>query len=139
MFPLSIGTYVKIGIAFIVISGSWYSGYRFESSRFEAYKLEQEKAVKEAEDKHQAATDAIRKEKDDQINAINNQLADALVQLRKRPSRSQGSSNGQVTAGSTGATLFAEDAEFLIREASRADQIRVALDACYKQYDAVSK
>jgi hypothetical protein len=136
MFPLSIGTYVKIGIAFIVVTGSWYNGYRFESSRFEAYKLEQERAIRESEDKHQAATDAIRKEKDDQINAINNQLADALIQLRSRPSRSSTANNGQ---SGTGATLFAEDADFLIGEAARADKLRTALDACYKQYDSLSK
>jgi len=113
-------------------------GYgRYEHNVFEEYKAEEIKNAREKEHQMQDATEQIRKYKDAQINAINNQLADALIQLRNRPSRSnQISSNGQ---SGTGATLYAEDAEFLIREASRADTIRTALDACYKQYDEVTK
>ena len=83
---------------------------------------------------YQANADKIRTEKDAQIKAINNKLVDAISELRKRPSRTEQASNGQ---SGTGATLYAEDAEFLIREASRADQIRIGLEACYKQYDAI--
>jgi len=113
-------------------------GYgRYEHNVFEEYKAEEIKNAREKEHQMQDATDLIRKDKDAQINAINNQLADALIELRNRPSRTnQSSNNGQ---NGTGATLFAEDAEFLIREATRADQIRTALDACYKQYDEVTK
>ena len=97
----------------------------------------QEKAIQEIQVKNQAISDQIRKDKNAQINAINDQLANALVQLRSRPSRSQYSTNnGQ---DGTGRSLSAEDAGFLIREATRADQIRIALDACYKQYDGVNK
>jgi hypothetical protein len=137
MFPLPILTYVKIFVVAIVIFGSWYNGYSIGYGKLTTYKLQQEAATRAKEAEQQTATDQIRKDKDAQINAINNQLADALVQLRNRPSRTtQTSSNGQ---SGTGSTLFAEDAEFLIREATRADQIRVALQACYAQYDEVSK
>jgi len=137
MFPLPILTYVKIGLCALLLCGSWYLGYSFEASRFERYKADEITKAHKKERQAQEATDQIRKDKDAQINAINNQLADALIQLRNRPSRSnQISSNGQ---SGTGATLYAEDAEFLIREASRADTIRTALDACYKQYDEVTK
>jgi len=54
--------------------------------------------------------------------------------LRKRPSRAEQAANGQ---SGTGTTLSAEDAEFLIREAARADKIRVGLEACYKQYESI--
>ena len=90
--------------------------------------------AKEKEEQYQNAADQIRKDKDAQIKAINSQLVDAISELRKRPSRSESASNGQ---SGTGATLFAEDAEFLIREAARADQIRAGLESCYKQYDAI--
>jgi len=136
MFPLPILTYVKIIAAVIILSGVWYSGYSFELGRFEAYKLEQAKLEQEAEQKHQAQADQIRSEKDAQINAVNNQLLDAISQLRQRPSRAQDAANGQ---DGTGRALSAEDAEFLEREAARADTIRTALDACYKQYDSLSK
>ena len=135
MFPLPISSYLMIGLAVIAMAGVGYG--RYEHNVFEEYKAEEIKNAREKEHQMQDATDQIRKDKDAQINAINNQLADALIELRNRPSRTnQSSNNGQ---NGTGATLFAEDAEFLIREATRADQIRTALDACYKQYDEVTK
>ena len=94
----------------------------------------QEKVVREKEHQYQAEADKIRKDKDAQINAINSQLVDAISQLRKRPSRAEQTAAGQ---SGTGASLSAEDAEFLIREAARADQIRTGLDACYRQYESL--
>ena len=134
MFPLPLLTYVKIGVAVLLLSTSFYLGFRLANNRFLEYKADQVAKTAQIEKEHQEATDQIRKEKDAQIASINNQLVDAISQLRKRPSRSQDTSNGQ---SGTGATLFAEDAEFLIREAARADQIRAGLEACYKQYDAI--
>ena len=136
MFSFSIGTYVKIiGIALLLCS-TWYNGYSIGYSKLTKYKLEQETETRQKEAEQQSATDQIRKDKDAQITAINSQLADALIQLRNRTSRAQATNNGQ---NGTGSTLFAEDAEFLVREATRADTIRTALDACYKQYDEMTK
>ena len=135
MFPLPISFYIYAGLTVIALAGVGYG--RHEHNIFEEYKAEEIKNAREKEHQLQDATDQIRKDKDAQINSINNQLANALIELRNRPSRSsQISNNGQ---NGTGATLFAEDAEFLVREATRADQIRNALDACYKQYDEVIK
>ena len=134
MFPLPIFTWIKIGAAVIALAGSWYMGYSFEASRFAQYKADQITETQKKEHEAQLATDEIRKTKDAQIANINNQLADALVSLRSRNSRTDKASNGQ---SGTGATLYAEDAEFLIREAARADTIRIGLEACYKQYDAI--
>jgi len=136
MFPLSPLTYVKIIVVALLLSGAWYSGFSFESGRFEAYKVRQTQLVQEAEQKHQEAADQIRKEKDAQIASINNSLADALIKLRERPSRAQGAANGQ---GGTGLSLSAEDAVFLEREAARADILRSSLSACYQQYDSLNK
>ena len=122
-----------IGLAIVAMAGIGYG--RYEHNAFEEYKAEEIANAREKEHQIQDATDQIRKDKDAQISSINNQLANALVELRSRPSRtSQISSNGQ---NGTGSTLFAEDAEFLIREATRADQIRVGLQACYDQYESL--
>ena len=136
MFPLSILTYAKIIAAAVILSAAWYSGYHFESSRFEAYRLEQTRLVQETEQRYQAEADQIRTEKDAQIQAINTQLLDAVSELRQRPSRAQDAANGQ---DGTGRALSAEDAEFLVREAARADLLRSSLQACYAQYDSLSK
>ena len=134
MFPLGIMTYVKLGICTVLLLGAGYCGYALESARFDRYKANQVIQTQKAQEEHQQAADAIRKDKDAQIASINNQLLDAISELRKRPNRAQASSNGQ---GGTGAALSAEDAEFLEREAARADIIRAGLDACYRQYDAL--
>ena len=136
MFPLGILTYVKIGLFAALLFLAGYTGFSLEAARFDRYKASQQALTQTLREEHQAAADQIRKEKDAQIAAINNSLADALVQLRSRPSRTQGAANGQ---GGTGATLSAEDAEFLTREAARADIIRTGLSACYQQYDSLSK
>jgi hypothetical protein len=134
MFPLPIITYVKIGLCVVLLCGAGYLGYSLEAARFDRYKatIVAEKAT--IEKAQQTAADQIKKEKDAQIEAINNQLVDAISELRKRPSRTNQASNGQ---GCSGGSLYAEDAEFLIREAARADKIRAGLAACYDQYDAL--
>ena len=128
--------YVKIAIYAVLILGAGYTGYALESARFDRYKAEQMAQVQKLEKEHQVATDQIRKKQNAKIADINSQLNDALVQLRSRPSRTTNSGNGQ---SGTGRALFAEDAQFLEREAARADTIRAGLAACYEQYEALSK
>lgn len=114
-------------VAVTLFCGGFVNGCSYQQSK-------QEKVIREKEHDYQADADKIRKDKDAQIKAINSQLVDAISELRKRTSRTAETSNGQ---SCNGASLYAEDAEFLIREASRADEIRVALDACYKQYESI--
>ena len=134
MFPLSIGTYVRIGAIVIGMLFSIYIGYRYEHNNFMGYKAKIELATRAEEQKTQNATDEIRKVKDAQIRTINSQLVDAISSLHNRSSNATKTINGQ---DCNGATLSATDAEFLVREAARADQIRVGLQACYNQYDAI--
>lgn len=134
MFPLPITTWLKLGAIVAVCATMWFLGYNFEASRFERYKADQMAQVQKIEHEQQAATDQIRKQKDAQIEAINTQLVNAIGELRKRPSRADQASHGQ---SCTGGALPAEDAEFLVREAARADKIRAGLSACYEQYDAL--
>jgi len=130
--------YLSIGLAVLALSGLGYGKY--EHYKFEEYKAQEVKNAIQKEHNLQDATDEIRKLKDAQINAINNQLANALVELRSRTSRTDKvSTNGQVATGNDGSKLFYEDSVFLTREAARADTIREALKACYAQYDEVSK
>ena len=126
MFGLNIYAIYAV-TAIVLFCSGFVSGCQHQQSS-------QEKVIRDKEHQYQAETDKIRTEKDAQIKAINNQLVDAVSELRKRPSRSAETSVGQ---SCNGASLFAEDAEFLIREAARADEMRVSLAACYKQYDAI--
>ena len=132
MFPIT--TYVKLGVATLALLFSAYLGYSFEHSRFVAFKASIIEETRAKEIESQKATDEIRKAKDAQITAINSQLVDAISQLRSRSNIPTKTINGQ---DCNGATLSAPDAEFLVREAARADQIRVALQSCYQQYESV--
>jgi hypothetical protein len=128
MFGVNIYAIIAV-VAVAVFCGGFVNCCSYQQSKAE-------KTIRDKEHQYQADADQIRKDKDAQIKVINNQLVDAVSELRKRPSRTAETSNGK---SCNGASLFAEDAEFLVREAARADEVRVALDACYKQYDSVSK
>lgn len=126
MFGLNIYAIFAI-VGVVLFCGGFVNGCSYQQSKAE-------KTVRDKEHQYQSDADKIRIEKDAQIKAINNQLADTLVSLRSRSSSATKTINGQ---DCNGATLSASDAEFLVREASRADEIRVGLQACYKQYDAI--
>jgi hypothetical protein len=128
MFGVNIYAIIAV-VAVALFCGGFVNGCSYQQSKAE-------KTIRDKEHQYQADADQIRKDKDAQIKVINTQLVDAVSELRKRPSRTAEASNGQ---SCNGTRLFAEDSEFLVREAARADEIRVALDACYKQYDSVSK
>lgn len=138
MFGINPWTIIGVASAIVLsFGGGIATGYKIEKANFEAYKVEQAQLTRQKEKESQDATDAIREAKDAEIASINNKLFDALVELRKRPARpAKISENGQ---SGTGATLYSEDAIFLTREAARADIIRTALQACYQQYDEVTK
>lgn len=126
MFGMNLYAILAI-VGAILFSGGFINGCSYQQSKAE-------RTIRDKEHQYQADADEIRKAKDDQIRNINNQLADALVSLRQRPSRTAETGNGQ---NCNGTGLYAEDSEFLVREASRADQIRVALQSCYQQYDSI--
>lgn len=126
MFGVNIYAIYAI-VVVTLFCGGFVNGCSYQQSK-------QEKVLRDKEHQYQSAADEIRKSKDEQIKNINTQLVDAVSELRKRPGRTTEASNGQ---GCNGASLYAEDSEFLVREAARADEIRVALDACYKQYDSL--
>jgi len=127
-----------LNIIFFSISILSLSYGKYKSDELEYFKINQQKLTFEKEKNYQAESDKIRKDKDEQINSLHDDLSRALVKLRTRPSRNQPIAAAVGQSG-TGRSLFAEDAEFLEREAARADEIRIGLEACYKQYDELSK
>ena len=117
-------------VAISLFCGGFVSGCSHEQSA-------QEKTIRAKEHQYQSDADNIRMQKDAQIKIINTQLVDAVSQLRSRSSRTAEASNGQAGQGCNGSQLYAEDSIFLTREAARADTIRIALQACYDQYESL--
>lgn len=141
----------------MVLIGTGYAGYYFGSregavaiARAEARIAQYEKELadlraasveqsREIERQWQAAFDANARRLTDEKASIAASLELALNSLRSRAMRTIDSSGspGAHCKGATGAELSREDAEFLIREATRADKIRAGLMACYDSIDAL--
>ncbi|CAB5214051.1 hypothetical protein UFOVP193_9 [uncultured Caudovirales phage] len=126
MFGINIYAIIAM-VSVVLFCGGFVNGCSYQQSKAE-------KSVRDKEHQYQADADKIRTDKDAQLKVINSQLVDAISQLRSRTSNATKTVNGQ---DCNGATLSAPDADFLIREAARADEIRIGLQACYKQYDAI--
>ena len=126
MFGINIYAIIAM-VSVVLFCGGFVNGCSYQQSKAE-------KAVRDKEHQYQADADKIRTDKDAQLKVINTQLVDAISQLRSRTSNATKTVNGQ---DCNGATLSAPDADFLIREAARADEIRIGLQACYDQYESI--
>ena len=126
MFGINIYAIIAM-VSVVLFCGGFVNGCSYQQSKAE-------KVVRDKEHQYQADADKIRTDKDAQLKVINTQLVDAISQLRSRTSNATKTVNGQ---DCNGATLSASDADFLVREAARADEIRVGLQACYAQYEAI--
>jgi hypothetical protein len=89
----------------------------------------------------QAKADKERASKNAQINSLNLELDESLKRLRNRPERpASDMPKAPGTGGNgTGAELYREDAEFLAREAARADKLRARLNQCIAAYNAAKE
>lgn len=96
-----------------------------------------ENAISIERSNQEKANAAIRQQADNQA-AINNRLRTDLASLRNRPERPADLSAipDHRCSGATGAELSRSDAEFLVGEAARADEIRAGLAACYAVIDS---
>lgn len=81
--------------------------------------------------------------KNAEIKSIDAKYRTAIDSLRQRQERSStsnstgNSNNPESTKGTTGAGLYREDAEFLIRFSRDTEELKTQLKACYAQYDSV--
>lgn len=90
----------------------------------------------------QAQADKERGTLNARIHSIDLELDESLRRLRARPTRPAESDSGVPpdtgsgldAKGCTGSGLFAQDGEFLAREASRADALRSRLTYCEDRY-----
>ena len=102
-------------------------------------------AARQKEQELQSKADQIRKDKDREIRDVNARATALANSLRVRPERPAPAaspvpgtaSTGPAPAGCSGPELFRQDAELLVREAERGDQLRAALKQCYTQYESL--
>lgn len=144
MIPLP----VRIGLMVAVIAGAGIAGWMWRGAIAERDIATIEKSI--AQQREQAATEARATERKQQekvnealreqnsaLAGVADKLRLELGRLRNRPERPAVVPEAPRAAceGSTGAELSRPDAEFLAREAARADEIRAGLVACYQVID----
>lgn len=127
-------------------SGEQHIMSQWNEAKAEAERMQKEELLKarQREQALQALTDRLRQEKRDEARRLAREYAADLERLRNRPER-PADSNPSVSetaaagagpaTGCTGSELFRPDAAFLVGEAARADQLRIALGQCEAQYN----
>ena len=96
--------------------------------------------MREKEQVMQGNADKLREDKNRELREANARNTALLNSLQHRPNRTE--SSGVSTAagngkdGCTGKELYREDGAVLIGIAREADELRIALNQCYKQYNA---
>ena len=95
------------------------------------YKERTERVQKTLDASHRSAL----KEKDAKINSIERNLRSDIERLRNREVRPNVVTITETRETCTGTGLYREDAEFLTREAARAEKVRIERDYFWQQYE----
>jgi hypothetical protein len=109
-------------------------------AKVEAERAAHELAARQQEKKWQGDADEIATSHDTEVRKLRSNLTIALNSLKLRPSRPPSDAPAAPRVDcpcSTGAGLCKQDAEFLTRESSRADELRTGLETSYKFIDKV--
>jgi len=121
----------------VVALPSYDYGRRSVRAQWDAEKAAIVTAQHAKEVELQAGMDKLREAKNRETAKLQRTVAALTDSLRNRPERPAvptSASTGDGAPGCTGATVYKQDGEFLIRESSRADQLRLALITCQKAY-----
>jgi len=129
---------------------AWRDGAEHVTAKWDKEKITEAQAVADMERKlrqtefeMQQQVSKVLKDKTDEIARLNRQHDTIVDGLRKRAARpaavpvppSTGTTESPCQCD--GRQLYREDAEFLVREARRADAIRIELEACYQEYEQI--
>lgn len=104
--------------------------------------IEASKVALKAQESLQQEADKEREKKDETIRNISDDLQRALVRLRNRPERPStptAPQDSDVGQACTARELYREDAEFLTREAARAQSVLAERNYYYSQYEIIRK
>ena len=137
---------LAVVIAFVANGFYWHAkGSNAENTRWTAKitaeRLAATEAARAQEKTWQGVVNETAKSYQAKLVTVRRNLDVALDSLRHRPERPRDLPDHPRPdcQGGTGAELSRPDAEFLVREATRADEIRAGLDACYAYADALKK
>lgn len=109
----------------------------------DAQRTRDEVAAREEERRLVLKASEIERTKNEEIATVRAAGAAAVASLRNRQDRKPAPAGDvppprPACQGATGAELSRSDGQFLVGEAARANELRAALGACYKAYDAAA-
>jgi hypothetical protein len=132
----------QIGIGALLIGAVFVSGLGYgthrANQRHEMQRLKAMEAARQFEANWQTNVEALNEVHHAEVARLSAALERARVELRNRPDRMPEASR-QACPGATGAELSRPDAEFLVGEAARADQLRADLEACTGWIEEVTR
>lgn len=134
-----------LSVAFSAMAGYGYGhkhGAEDVQAKWDTEKVAIVVAQRDKEALLQARMDKLRTEKNNELARLNRHVRNLSDSLRSRPERPAvpaSASDGPGSPGCTGAELYKPDSQFLVGEAARADQLRLALKACQDAYQDASK
>ena len=139
-----------MGLGFMVYDHIYDQGAASVQVKWDAVEAERNAVIADLKIKSNLAALVMKKESETQMRLLNekNKSLNATVavitrELRNRPERpsvtnvpSSAAPESTCTAA-TGKELYRADAEFLIREAARAEKLIILLESCKAQYNTV--
>lgn len=141
----SVAKYLGLGVIGLII-GWTINGWRLNASIASlkaSYAEEHSRVLTEARNREKSlleASERYRKDRDAKVKDLNSRLKSVTAELQQRKKRdSRESTDTAACSGATGAELSREDAEFLAREAARADSVAENLNYCIAQYNSIRK
>lgn len=127
-----------IALAIGLAGGGVYAGHSYTKAKYEKDIAVANKKALDEKTKLQDKIDEITQKSHDDLAAVISERDAAIIRLRNRPARINQTAEANCK-GTSGASLSREDAEFLTREAARADRLRGALMACYSYADKLQE
>lgn len=135
---------LAVAIAFVLNGLYWHAnGSNAADTRWTAKitaeRLAATEAARAKEAMWQGVVNETARNYQAQVAGVRRHLDTALNSLRDRPERAASLPDHPRAdcAGGTGTELSRPDAEFLVREAARADELRAGLETCYAFADAL--
>lgn len=139
---IKVGAGLALGILIGWVSNGWRLNASIASLKA-SYAEEVGRVLAEARSRDKSlleASESMRRTRDAQIKDLNRRLRSLDAELQQRKKRdSRESTDTAACSGATGAELSREDAEFLAREATRADTVVENLNYCIAQYNSIRK
>lgn len=130
-----------IGTLFGAVIFGYIQGREHVQAEWDTEKTATVIAQRDKEAALQASMDKLRTEKNRELARLNNTVQRLSSSLRDRPDRPFSGADASArpdSEGCTGAVVYRQDGEFLIGEATRADQLRIALIECRSAYQAAA-